>query len=90
MIKLDKVYRSNISILTSRGDIRGYEESAWYFKEWLDKHYPNQALRDGIYFRMKVHYKIGRRRKLKSLVVYYYNKIKCDCCGPYFVIQVMK
>jgi len=88
-IKLDKVYRSDIRIGKNR-DIIGYDVSCWHFSDWMDKHYPHQQLKDYMNFRVKLAYKVGRRRKLKSVVIHYYNAYRCECCGPYYMLQICK
>jgi len=33
--------------------------------------------------------KRGKRRKLKKYKVRYYNKYQCECCGPYWVAEIV-
>lgn len=39
-------------------------------------------------YKLSISYKVRKRRKLKKVVVDYYNLHTCDCCGPYYMAEI--
>lgn len=48
------------------------------------------SLYSGGYYRVSLAFKEGKRWKLKSRKVEVYNKFPCECCGPYWVAELVK
>lgn len=40
-------------------------------------------------YKVSLSIKRGKRRKLKKLIVHHYNRYPCECCGPYWVAEIV-
>ncbi len=63
-------------------------EAGYKFPAFLNKH--GLAVHEG-YYKISMATKVKKRRKLKKVVVHYYDQNTCgpECCGSHMVVEIM-
>ena len=79
MYKIEKIFKVHDELPSQ---LSGYR-----FEEFLAKHIQDFPI-EGT-FKFTISYRVGKRRKLKKVKVNFYNLHTCDCCGSYYIGEVL-
>ncbi len=79
-------------VIKLKGVAKVYDLSEFGLRSALEKLLAKQGrtmYSEGMY-KVSLAFKVGKRWKLKSYTVEVYNKFPCECCGPYYVAELVK